>query len=127
MLAASPTWTAVDSRNVIPTGLRGTVSKADIQRWAQALAHAVASIPDGTTFALVADLTSYQPDRLATHRTIREVVPRLLTRHGMRDVHFDPFPGGPEPRLRQERGVSCDTYANVHPHAEPLETVSQQS
>lgn len=105
---------------VVTTELRGSVTVADVERWAARLRGDVAALPEGTRFRLLLDLTGYEPADIAAHKAMRLVVPRLLADHGMRPAFADLFPEDEAPVVRAEQGVVVEAFANVHHDPEKM-------
>lgn len=100
--------------------LSGLIEVVHAHAWSSALARAVAAVPDGGAFALLLDLHGYEPADLDAHRAMREVVPRLLARHGMRPAFVDLFDEREEPVIGLDRQVRCIAFANVHHDAQKM-------
>lgn len=99
---------------LLVTELHGTVDVDEVQRWADALLTEVDALPTGGRFRLLFDLTGYEPASLEAHKAMREVVPRVLARHGLLPAVAGLFPEMPDPEVTVERGVVVEAFANVH-------------
>jgi hypothetical protein len=105
---------------VIVTELHGTVDVDQVRRRADALHAEVDAVPDGSRVRLLLDLTGYEPASLDAHKAMRDVVPGVLVRHGLRPAFADLFPELPDPEVRVERGVVVEAFANVHHDPEKM-------
>jgi hypothetical protein len=112
MTPIGSTWDA--GRRVLETRLTGSATYDDVAAWSDGLARELVSIGDGTRFKLLFDLRGFDPPDVEVHKAMREVVPRLLARHGLRPALIDLFDDGPELAITRERGVECTGFANVH-------------
>jgi hypothetical protein len=105
---------------VLVTELRHTATVADVEAWRERLDAAVAGVPANGRFKLLLDLRGYEPADLAAHKAMRDVVPGVLLRHGMRPAFLDLFDDPPHAETTTERGVVCTAFANVHHDAEKM-------
>jgi hypothetical protein len=107
------------SGRLLVARLSGTITDADVLRWAEEIQAALAQIPDGATFKLLSDLFGYEPAGLEAHKAMRGVVPGALAAHGFRTGLID-MVGAPEPAITTTRGVRCVAVAHVHHDANKM-------
>ena len=100
--------------------LRRTATGRDVQAWRDALHAQLASLDNGGSFKLLLDLRGYEPADLEAHKAMRDVVPSVLARHGMRPAFLDLFDPPPTLDVTTERGIGCTAFANVHHDAEKM-------
>ncbi len=105
---------------LLTTGLVGTVQSEDVEAWIDDVTHILHGLPNGSTFALLFDLSTYEPGSIAAHRGMRTVMPDALARHGMRPAYLDLFEPGVEMPVEPDPDVRCVAFANVHHNADRM-------
>jgi hypothetical protein len=102
------------------TRLVGTVDAAAVRAWRDGLNATLAAVPGGSTVTLLLDLRGYEPADLDAHKAMRDVVPALLSTHGLRPAFLDLFDDPPPVDVTTARGVTVTAFANVHHDAEKM-------
>lgn len=114
------------SASLLTSRLSGPVTLDDVQRWKRGLTEAVAAIPAQQSFKLFYDLDGYQPVDVAVHKAMRDVIPLLLARHGMRPAVIDLFDERPEVPVTITDGKRCVAFANLHHDPDKMANYEQR-
>lgn len=112
-------WDAAS--DTLRTELHGPVTVADVEAWRDGLRRQEARIPANGSFKLLLDLRGFEPTELEAHKAMRNVVPELLLRHGMRPAFLGLFDDAPAVTVTTENGVVCRAFANVHHDAAKMD------
>ncbi len=99
---------------ILETHYTGTLSAEDAGRWEIGLWEALDQIPRNTCFKLLLDLHGFEPEDIAAHKAMRNIIPELLAKHNMRPAFIDLFDEKPELPLQERNGIQCIAFANVH-------------
>ncbi len=102
------------THRLLETGLLGTVQSDDVAAWVDQLSSSLDALPEGSTFTMLFDLSTYEPGSLEAHKAMRTVIPDALARHGMRPAYIDLFDPPPHMDVASQPKARCVGFANVH-------------
>lgn len=112
MKVIETTWNA--KTRILNTQLKGRVSEKDAAAWELSLDHALKLIPANTEFKILLDLEGFEPENIQAHKAMRNIIPFILARHGLRPAFVDLFDEKPELPIKITNGIRCTAFANVH-------------
>ncbi|PJZ46380.1 hypothetical protein [Leptospira brenneri] len=103
-----------ESNHLVTTRITGAVTETEILSWKQGLENTFANLPSGTKFKIFVNLHGLNPASVSAHKSYRDIIPLLLSKHNWRVGYLDLFEEANNLKLTSENGVEC--VAAVHCH-----------